>query len=245
MLCLPAGVSLVLKGLESVRIGPLGSFKFVCCNHVLYCLLLLQTSDKPMCVDGTSLSPVLVSTAWRSTCCHTARRGSTSATSAPKLLTGSPTWYVTKCRTTAGSTTSVKTVPRYSEFVGCLELLVLPDVREHGSGDAQGRDAGGCRASAMLQMVSEGFTLLFYIYVSFLPFLIWKWLWNLNWVLMQDAEHPRAQGSAPCKDWWGVRGPPRGKTPRGNAGRMGPQAVRQPSGPETSGHCCNINQNKK
>lgn len=60
---------------------------------------------------------------------------------------------------------SVKTVPRYSEFVGCLALLVLLDAREHGSGDAQCWDAGGCRASAVLQMASQGFTLLFYQYV--------------------------------------------------------------------------------
>jgi len=42
---------------------------------------------------------------------------------------------------TAGSTTNVKTVPRYSEFVGCLVLLVLLEAQEHGSGDARGWDA--------------------------------------------------------------------------------------------------------
>ena len=118
-------------------------------------------------VGGTSLSPVPVSAAWRSTCCHTARRGSTSATSAPKLLTGSPTWYAIKCRMTAGSTTNVKTVPRYSEFVGCLVLLVLLEAQEHGSGDARGWDAWGLRASAVLQLVAQGFTLLLYKYVIF------------------------------------------------------------------------------
>lgn len=79
-----------------------------------------------------------------------------------------------------GSTTSVKTVPRYSEFVGCLVLLVPLDTREHGSEGAQGWDAGGCKASAVLQTVSQGFTLLLYKYAIFLPPLIWKWLWGLN-----------------------------------------------------------------
>lgn len=153
-----------------------------------------------MCVGDISLSPVPVSTAWRSTCCLTARRGSTSVTSAPKLLTGSPIWYVTKCRTTVGSTTSVKTVPRYSEFIGCLELLVLLDTWEPGSGDAWGWDVGGWRASAVLQKISQGFTLLLYKCVLFLPLLIWKWLWSVKWVLMQDAEHPQAQGFAPCEE---------------------------------------------
>lgn len=62
---------------------------------------------------------------------------------------------------------------------------------------------------------------------------------------MQDAEHPRAQGSAPCEHWWGVRGPLRGTERWGNAGWTGPQAVCQALGPATSGHYCNINQNKK
>lgn len=184
----------------------------------------VSSSYKPLinpCVGGTSLRPVSVSAAWRSTCCRTARRGSTSVTSAPKLLTGSPTWYGTKCLTTAGSTTSVKTVPRYSEFIGCLALLMLLDTWEHGSGDAWGWDAGERRASAMLQTVSQGFTLLLDKYVGVLPLLIWKWLWRLKWALMQDAEHPRAQGLVPCEDWWGVRGSLRGKKPQGNATRVG------------------------
>lgn len=71
-------------------------------------------------------------------------------------------------------------MPRYSEFVGCLALLVLLDAREHGSRDAWGGDAGGRRASAVLQTVSQGFTLLLYKYVVFLPLLIWKWLWSLK-----------------------------------------------------------------
>lgn len=41
-------------------------------------------------------------------------------------------------------------------------LLVLLDAREHGSGDARGWDAGECKASAVLQAVSQGFTLLLY-----------------------------------------------------------------------------------
>lgn len=32
---------------------------------------------------------------------------------------------------------SVKTVPRYSEFVGCLAVLVLLNAWEHGSSEAQ------------------------------------------------------------------------------------------------------------
>lgn len=71
-------------------------------------------------------------------------------------------------------------MPRYSEFIGCLALLILLDTREHGSGDAWGRDAGERRASTMLQTVSQGFTLLLDKYVGFLPLLIWKWLWRLK-----------------------------------------------------------------
>lgn len=79
-----------------------------------------------------------------------------------------------------GSTTSVKTVPRYSEFIGCLELLVLLDTWEPGSGDAWGWDVGGWRASAVLQKISQGFTLLLHKCVLFLPLLIWKWLWSVK-----------------------------------------------------------------
>lgn len=109
MLCLPTGTGLTRNGSGSVRVGPLGIFLFFFCGYLI-CQLLV--------------TPAPVSAAWRSTCCPTARSGSTSVTSAPKLSTGSPTWYVTKCRMTAASTTSVRTVPRYSEFVGCPASLV-------------------------------------------------------------------------------------------------------------------------
>lgn len=75
---------------------------------------------------------------------------------------------------------SVKTVPRYSEFIDCLELLVLLDTWEHRSGDTWGWDVGGWRASAVLQMISQGFTLPLYKCVLFLPLLIWKRLWSVK-----------------------------------------------------------------
>ena len=42
-------MNLVLRGLGSVAIGPLGLLKFFCCNYVLCCLLSLQSADKPTC----------------------------------------------------------------------------------------------------------------------------------------------------------------------------------------------------
>lgn len=148
----PSGVCLGLKEPRSVRIGPLGLFFF--CSFC--CLKVMCSAVSPSCTD---VPLVPVSAAWRSTCCPTARSGSTSATSAPKLSTGSPTWYGTKCRMTAASTTSVRTVPRYSEFVGCF------------CGTEHMGSAGGglCEGTGLLQCLFLEDLNLHFVNVSFLP----------------------------------------------------------------------------
>lgn len=120
------------------------------------CLEVMCSAVSPSCTD---VPLVPVSAAWRSTCCPTARSGSTSATSAPKLSTGSPTWYGTKCRMTAASTTSVRTVPRYSEFVGCF------------CGTEHMGSAGGglCEGTGLLQCLFLEDLNLHFVNVSFLP----------------------------------------------------------------------------
>lgn len=174
---------------------------------------------KPHVWERPDWAPVPVSTAWRSTCCHTARRGSTNVTSALKLLTGSPTWYATKCHTTVGSTTSVRTVPRYSEFTGCLLLLGVRSSVELGF------PGHGIQKAVELLLYSrclfffQEITLLLYKCVIFLPVLIWKWLWSLKLALMC-----RMLSNSKLRAWCFVRsagGSLRSKKPQENARWMG------------------------